>query len=457
MKTIALITLLLACKQLTYTPQRVIVTKMYFSVGQDNQATVVYRNGDKIPSTLHDFKIQADYAPLTTNKRSGNNISIDRLLRWQRALVSFEHKMGNSILSETCVVRWDKDTHPTGQSFHANRAIEDCAEDRTLNVFARFCREKNGKFIFAEDVTPKDVYAKTRVELPDNSFACVFDRKGEKIVIPSYCFVDAYQDKGETMSAIFPHGIEHGFNTHGDTIDAWHMEAMLRDIDPAGVAIPKIPHYGCRYKKSRGSDGVGYLFLKDGRGPALTRGKDKLVPHAATQQQQGQLPSGYQELTFSMDTTPLADVALQFDCQACRTANKHITIHVLNTTAAIDHEATTPNKIAELTASQSTKVIAMKDLMFAPLQFNNFCLGLLQEAPLHELFSRCSNKLAFAVVDNAVNAFVYKHIVSTDYERTLPKACFLVSGTSSDGNIAEVAKCSGNHNLTLTWLKKLAN
>ena len=464
MKTIALITLLLACKQLTYVPHRSFVTKFYFSVDQDGKAVVIYAHGAKVPSTLHDFKVQADYAPLTTTKQSGNNISIDRLLRWQRALVSFEYKMGSTEISETCVVRWnkDKESNRTGQSFHENRLIEDCSQDRTLNVFARFCREKKGKFIYGEDVAPNNVYAKTRIELPDNSFACVFKRKGEDIVVPSYCFVDAYQDKGETIGEIFPHGIEHGFNVHGDQIDRWDMEAMLRAIDPAGVAIPKISHYACRYKKSSGSDGVGYLFLKNGKGPALEglpAGGDRAT---TTQQpevaQAAKVPQDYQELTFSMDTTPLTDVALQFDCPACRDANKHVTIHVLNisTAATINNQATNNNKIIELTSSQSTKIVEMKDLLFKPLQLNKFCLGLQRDMQLHELFKRCNDQLAFAVVDNAQTAFVYKHVVSTSYERTLPKACFVVSGTSV-GKVEETASCGSKHNFSLTWLKKRSN
>ena len=464
MKTIALITLLLACKQLTYVPHTSFVTNFYFFVEQDGKAVVIYPNGAKVPATLHDLKIQDDYAPLTTSKSSGNNISIDRLLRWQRALVSFTYKMGSTEISKTCVVRWDKDTHPTGQSFHNSRLIKDCSEDRTLNVFAHFCREKKGKFIYHEDVTPNNVYAKTSVELPDNSFACVFTRKGEEVVVPSYCFVDAYQDKGKTISEIFPHSIEHGFNVHGDQIDKMHMETMLGAINPADVAIPKIPHYACRHKKSSGSDGVGYLFLNNGKGPALEGLPAGAAAKATTTQQnqvaQAKVPQDYQELTFSMDATPLTDVAIQFDCPACRDNNKHVTIHVLDirktTTTNINNEATNNNKIAELTSSQSTKIVEIKDLLFKPLQLNKFCLGLLPEMPLHELFKRCNNHLAFALVDNAQTADVYKHVVSTSYERTLPKACFVVSGTSV-GKVEEKIGCGGNHNFSLTWLKKHSN
>lgn len=269
MRTIILVALLLSCRQTTSAPQQQTAsTGKFVKIDENkNKILVVNANDKKFPVAVHHVISKNSYRHVEQMSEFGNKfVSPDRLLRWEKMVLTY---LDNG-KEYTCVV-----SPAAAKSFHDDNSDEKrveidsttCEADNKLFVFARLCLANHGKIITKADLTVKGSKGKVAnyyngyyIKLSSRNFACVIKRGGNKIPLPSYCFIDAYHGK-HTMRDVFKDKLP----TNGDTAvtDEQVIEAVFRTIVPAENYTAERHYRGkqCRHEKREASaSSVGYQY-----------------------------------------------------------------------------------------------------------------------------------------------------------------------------------------------------
>ena len=266
---------MLSCQQMTSEPHDWSDKNFFVTVARnENKILVVDGSEKKYPSAVHHVTGKNSYEIVEQMSKFGNKlISTDRLLRWEKMLLTFQ----NGDKYYTCLV-----SPSAAKSFHDDDSDEKkveiekttCETDNTLFVFARLCRKEGGKIITAADLTAStSIYISSYngflIKLWPSDFACVVKRGNKEIPIPSYCFIDTYQVNGYTMHDIFKDDLtEYDLNTPQQVIDEHVINAAFRKIEPyASYSHYTSSRKNCRYgRKSSGKAShhvqqkIGYQF-----------------------------------------------------------------------------------------------------------------------------------------------------------------------------------------------------
>lgn len=271
MRTIILVALLLSCRQTTSAPQQQTAsTGKFVKIDENkNKILVVDANDKKFPVAVHHVISKNSYRYVEQMSQLGNKfVSPDRLLRWEKMVLTYQ----DNGKEYTCVV-----SPAAAKSFHDDNSKErqveidstTCEADNKLFVFARLCLANHGKIITKADLTVKGSKGKVAnyyngyyIKLSSRNFACVIKRGGNKIPLPSYCFIDEYNGGNSTMSSVFKDKVSG--NVSGATeIDEQVIEAVFRTIVPAENYTAERHYRGkqCRHEKREASaSSVGYQY-----------------------------------------------------------------------------------------------------------------------------------------------------------------------------------------------------